>query len=320
VASREFGLCYPEALEALKGVGELTLLPPLRRDVPLGALSDCDVLIIGDKPRLDGSVLAKLKSLRVVALHAPSLNIVDLDVATERGVIVLRPLDLISTSVAEHAIGLLLSLIRRIHEAYRLAKGGRWAERGKLLGRELRGKTMGLICLGCVGRELARMAERGLGLKVLIYDPWVGSDEISELGYERVNLEDLLSSSDIISIQDPLPRKVRGSVNEAVTKYLKRGCVILDVTGGYTFKEGLLQELMEEGRIGGLALDVTEDFLLRNYQLLKHPNVVLTPALSHYTWEGLARVEAALVEDILKVLKGEKPSRVANPEVLKSED
>lgn len=311
ITADRFGFYCPEALEALKEVGEVIKLRPAAnlRDV-LKSLRYCDALIMGPELELDERALEELKYLKIIALHSPNFINVDLEAATRRGTVVLRAVQAVATSVAEYVMALLLSLVKRINEAYSSVKSGRSDKRTSLVGFELRGKKLGILHLGEVGKELANIANRGFGMEILVFDPF---SEIPR-DYRKVNnFKELLVNSDVITIQDPLPPKFKRLINELDFRSVKEGGILIDVTGGEVISEEVIAELVEEGKLIGVALDS----LPKSYRLFKYPNVIITPQTSYYTLEGIARMELMLAEDIVKYFKGERPKRVANPEVFK---
>ncbi|RLF06120.1 MAG: hydroxyacid dehydrogenase [Thermoprotei archaeon] len=220
-------------------------------------------------------------------------------------------------SVAEHAVALMLACARRLVEADRCVREGRWRDRVKLVGVELRGKTLGIIGLGAIGREVARIACRGLGMKVVAYDPYVPDEVFEKLGVRRVGLEELLEESDVITIHAPLTLETRGMLSRERLARVKRGAILINTARGAIVDEEALYEMVMKGHIFYAGVDVFSEEPPSRNPLLKLERAVLTPHIAAFTREGLYRMDMAIAEDLVKFFRGQRPLHVANPEVFK---
>ena len=186
-----------EGLASLRNAAEVDLQLNLTTQALLDILPGYDALVVRSQTKVTDAVLAAGERLRVVGRAGTGVDNIDLDAATRRGILVVNAPASNSIAVAELTIALLLSIARQIPQAHASLAGGRW-ERGKFMGTELRGKTLGLYGLGRIGAEVARRA-RALEMRILAYDPFIAQERAAQLGVEPVTLEELLHDSDVIS-------------------------------------------------------------------------------------------------------------------------
>ena len=320
IASASYGVHAPEALNILSQVFErierVELKAGEREEEVIGKVGDADALILGGGGPVTRRVMEECSNLKIIARHGLGLDNVDLEAATELGI----PVTYCrhtgeEVSVAEHAVALMLACARRLVEADRAVREGRWGARVELVGLELRGKTLGVIGLGAIGREVARIARSGLGMRVVAYDPYAPEEAFREVGAERVGLEELLHESDFITIHVPLTPETRRMLDAERLKLVKRRAVIVNTARGAVIDEAALCEALKEGRIAYAGLDVFEREPLENSPLLSLPNTVLTPHVAAFTKEALRRMDLANAEDLVRFFRGERPFRLANPKV-----
>jgi D-3-phosphoglycerate dehydrogenase len=320
VASASYGVHAPEALKLLSQVFErierVELKAGEREEEVIEKVGDADALILGGGGPVTRRVMEECVNLKIIARHGLGLDNVDLEAATELGI----PVTYCrhtgeEASVAEHAVALMLACARRLVEADRAVREGRWGARVELVGLELRGKTLGVIGLGAIGREVARIARNGFGMRVVAYDPYAPEEAFREVGAERVGLEELLRESDFITIHVPLTPETRRMLDAERLKLVKRGAVIVNTARGAVVDERALCEALKEGRIAYAGLDVFEREPPENSPLLSLPNVVLTPHVAAFTREALRRMDLANAEDLVRFFRGERPLRLANPKV-----
>jgi len=221
-----------------------------------------------------------------------------------------------STSVAEHALALLLAVARRIGESDRdLARGAMRTQKA-YQGIELSGKVMGIIGLGSAGLRLARMTGNGLGMRVLGFDPY---KEPWPDGIERyTDLGPLLRQADFVSIHVPLTTETRNLIGTDTLARMKPTAVLVNTARGGIVDEAALAEAVTGGRLAGAGLDVVVDEPLKpTHPLNGVPNIILTPHIAGVTEEAMMRMAQDSAEDILRVLRGEAPKFLVNREVLK---
>ncbi|MBI4575783.1 MAG: phosphoglycerate dehydrogenase [Planctomycetes bacterium] len=252
------------------------------------ALNGAAGLIVRSATRVSAEVLGWAPSLRVVARAGVGVDNVDLDDATRRGVLVMNTPDANTTSAAEHTLALLLSLARNVPQASARLRQGGW-DRARFTGTEVAGKTLGVIGLGKIGRQVARRAH-GLDMRVLGHDPFVTGEVSREFHVEPVGLDELLARSDFISVHVPLTEKTRGLIGPAALARCRQGVRVLNVARGGIVDEAALAEALRSGHVAGAALDVFEREPPEGSPLLAMENVVGTPHLGASTVEALQNV------------------------------
>ena len=279
------------------------------------AIPGADALVIRSGSKVTARVIEAATTLKVIGRAGIGVDNVDVPAASKKGIVVMNTPTGNAVTTAEHAIALLMSLARHIPQASALLKAGKW-EKKKFEGRELAGKTLGVVGLGNIGRIVAQRA-KGLQLKVIGFDPIMTADRAAELGVELVSLEDLLTRSDAITVHTPLTAQTKDLVNEDVLPKLKKGVLLVNAARGGIYNEAALLKGLESGQIGGVALDVfDEEPPPADLPILKHDRVVVTPHLGASTKEAQARVALEVAEQVVAYLTtGEIKNAVNTPSV-----
>ena len=272
-------------------------------------LGDVDALVVRSETKVTAAILDAAKSLQVVGRAGVGVDNIDVRAATARGVYVVNaPLGNI-VAAAEHTVALTLALLRRVVDADRSVRAGEWT-RSKFIGRELRGKTLGLVGVGRVGGEVARRAV-GFGMTVIAHDPFATEASARAAGARLVELDELLRTADVISLHVPLTEKTRGLVDGAALAKLKPTAVIVNASRGEVVDLDALAAALEKGSIAGAALDVfATEPLPADAAIRRAPRTVLTPHIAGSTAEAQTNVAVDVVEQILDVLDG-RPARFA---------
>lgn len=304
----------PIAAEILAGTGEIEVTArKLTRDETLAAIAGADGLIIRSATQADAELLAAAPRLKVLVRAGVGVDNVDLAEATRRGVVVMNTPGGNTISTAEHTIALLLALARHIPAAHASMLEGRW-DRKPYMGTQLRGKTLGVVGLGRVGSEVARLA-LAFGMKVISHEPCTGLAEA--VGISCVELEELYAYADIITLHPALTDETRGMINAESIAQMKPGVWIINAARGELVNAAALARAIEDGRVGGAAVDVySPEPPPEDYPLIGLPNVIHTPHLAASTHEAqqvVAEIAAHLVADAL--LHGEYQN-VQNPVAL----
>jgi len=298
----------PEGIEALARGAAVDARTDVTAEGLLSIVGEYDGLVVRSRTRITAAVLAAAKRLRVVGRAGTGVDNIDVPAATERGIVVVNAPTGNTLSAAEHTIAVLLALARNVPSADAALRTGRW-ERERLMGVELRGKTLGLVGMGQVGTEVASRA-RSFEMRLLAHDPFVSEERAARLGVELVPLERLLAESDFVTLHVPLTDGTRGLIGEAEMARMKRGARLVNTARGGLVDETALLRAIEEGKLAGAALDVFEREPLGDSPLLRNERVVLTPHLGASTSEAQERVAIDVAEEILAVLAG-APARYA---------
>ncbi|MCS7104059.1 MAG: hydroxyacid dehydrogenase [Thermofilaceae archaeon] len=320
IASASYGVHTPEALQLLSQVFDEIRRVDLKvgeaEDSTARKIGDADALILGAGGTVTRKVMLDASNLKIIARHGIGLDNVDLRAASELGI----PVTYCrhtgeEVSVAEHTVALILACARRLVEADKAVREERWGLRASLIGLELRGKTLGIIGFGAIGREVARIMREGFRMRVIAYDPYVPDAVFTEHKVGRVDLEYLLRESDVITIHVPLTSETRRLLNKERIQMIKKGAVLVNTARGAVVDEEELSKALTEGRIFYAGLDVFEQEPPAGSPLPKLPNVVLTPHVAAFTREALYRMDIANAEDLALFFRGERPRHLANPEV-----
>ena len=276
-------------------------LPPPRAEL-LARVARADGLLALLTERVDAELLDAAPALQVVANHAVGVDNVDVDACTARGIWVTNTPDAVTESTADLTWALLLATARRIGEGERLVRAGgftAWTPT-LLLGLELRGATLGIVGLGRIGEAVARRA-RGFGMHVLHTTSRGG-----------IPLEELLASSDVVSLHCPLVPETRHLIDARRLAQMKRGAILVNTSRGPVVDEAALVAALESGHLGGAGLDVYEDEPRIHPGLLRREDVVLIPHLGSATHATRALMATMALSDAARVLRGERPVHPVN--------
>jgi len=275
-----------------------------------GSLSERDLvarvgeyegLIVRSATKVTRAAIEAGRRLEVIGRAGAGVDSIDVDAATERGVIVMNTPGGNTTAVAEHTMGLLLAMARRLPAADLTLKAGRW-EKSRLQGVELFGKVLGIVGLGRIGSEVARRAA-GFRMQVIAYDPYLTREAAERLGVESVELDELLTRADFITIHTPLTGDTRYLLGEAELARLKPGVRLINCARGGLVDEMALARAIQSGRVAGAALDVFEqEPPPPDHPLLKLEQVVVTPHLGAATDEAQTAVALAIADQVADAL------------------
>lgn len=308
------------ALEVLRAESswQVVDLPRNGRGSVEEEIRDADALIVRSATKVTAELLDGAGRLRAVGRAGVGVDNVDLDAATKKGVVVMNTPGGNATSVAEHAMALLLALARRIPQADRSVKSGRWEKR-ELVGIELRSKTLGLIGCGRVGSEVARHAQ-GFGMAVIAYDPYVSSRLAAEQNVKLVSLEELMKGSDFVSLHATLTAETRYLVNAQRLALAKPGVRIINCARGELVNEADLLRALESGHVAAAGLDVFETEPPRDLRLASHPNVIATPHIGASTEEAQEIVGISIAKQVRDYLLQGIPRNAVNMPSVSSEE
>ena len=289
---------YPEHIKLLEKYGEVIIYKDIpSKDEGIKRIEEAEIVIDNwfDMP---AEVIAAAKKLKFISVAATGYEWVDLKEAVKSGVIVSNSPGFSTEAVAEHTIGLLLASSRLVGRAVDDTKKGRWGK-DEYRGKELSGKTLGIIGFGTIGRRVGEIAEKGLGMRVLGVTSQSGQDEWDKL----------LQTSDFISINSPLTEKTKGMIGAKEFDQMKKGVVIVNTGRGAVLDEKSLMSNLKSGKIFASVLDVLIDEPVKNHPLFSLPNVVITPHIAYDSDESRFRLSEIQVENITAFVEG-KPQNV----------
>jgi D-3-phosphoglycerate dehydrogenase len=302
------------AVEALSARFDVISIPDMWKNPAdlLSCVGDFRALIVRNQTQVNQPVLEAAKKMRVVGRAGVGLDNVDVKAATRAGILITSTPDQNAISVAELAIGFMLSLARSIPEANRDTRNGNW-NRSQFIGTELYGKNFGIIGAGKIGYLTARRAQ-AFGMKILAHDPFLSQDNVllSELNAELISLEELMARADVISCHLPANAQTIGLLDARLFAKMKPTALFLNTSRGEVVVEQDLMDALEAGQIGGAALDVRGTEPPQPGKLESIPNLILTPHIAAFTHDAQARVTRAICEDVARVLDGLPPQNAVN--------
>ncbi|MCL6632690.1 MAG: phosphoglycerate dehydrogenase [Alicyclobacillus herbarius] len=293
------------------GLQQLRELPGVHVEVQTGmsedelcrAIVDADALIVRSQTKVTARVLEAAAQLKVVGRAGVGVDNIDVDAATRRGVVVINAPDGNTISACEHTFAMLMSMARRIPDAHQSMREGRW-DRKAYVGVEVSGKTLAIVGLGRIGREVAKRAQ-AFNMNVVCYDPFLSRERAQELGITSLSLDDALAQADFLTIHTPLTRDTRHLLSAEQFAKMKPGVRIVHCARGGVIDEQALIQALREGKVAAAALDVFEaEPLPADHPLRQMENVVLTPHLGASTVEAQVNVAISVAAEIADILRG----------------
>ncbi len=282
--------------------------------------ADADAAVVRSGTQITAEVIAAAKELKVIGRAGVGLDNVDLEAASKRGIVVINTPGGNTVSAAELAFCMIMSLARNIVEASNSTKRGEW-ERKKFIGSELDGKTLGVLGLGRIGGEVAKRAQ-AFRMRVVAYDPFLRADKAAQIGVEPMALEEVLKVSDFITLHLPLTAENKNMIGEKQFKTMKKGVRIVNCARGGLIDEKALADAIKSGQVAGAGLDVFEsEPPPKDLELLKLPQVIVTPHQGASTEEAQVAVAVDVAKSIVDYLSGKGSKNAVNipfvdPEVL----
>ena len=304
-------------VELLKQEAAVAYLPELPGRTLADEIKDADALVVR-VAKIDSALLESAKNLVVIAKHGVGYDNIDVAAATGQKILVVSTPEANAESVAEHNLGLMLSLSKKISFADRALRQNRPQPREAYTGVELKDKKLGVIGLGRIGSELAHKCRAAFNTEIIVYDPYVSEEKASRLGYRKVNRpDDLLVEADYVIICVPLTKETANLIGKRELDLMKPGAFLINSSRGGIIDEDALYRHLVDGKIAGAALDVFQvEPPPPEHPLLSLDNFIATPHIGGMTAEAMRRMALTLAGDVISVFRGEKPRFPVNPEVL----
>jgi D-3-phosphoglycerate dehydrogenase / 2-oxoglutarate reductase len=283
---------------------EVNYKPGMPLDEIKKVIGDYDALIVRSETKATPELIALMKNMKVIGRAGTGVDNVDIDAATRKGIIVMNTPGGNTISTAEHTMALMLSMCRNTAQANQSLRSGKW-ERKLFKGTEVHGKTLGIIGLGKIGREVAIRAQ-GFGMIPIGYDPLLGPEVSSKLGIEVVDLDTLYSRADIITVHVPLTAQTENMINDESIKKCKDGVRFINCARGGIIEEAALVRALESGKVAGAAFDVyVKEPPEKDSPLVSNPKVVCTPHLGASTEEAQEKVAVQIAEQIVDLFNSD---------------
>ncbi len=313
-------LLYEDMHEAGKAIlsekAEILFATSLEESSLIKEVKEVDGIMVRANGKVSRKMMESAPKLKVIGRHGVGMENIDLEAATEKGIWVVNTPDANDLSVAEHFFGLALILSKMLMKADVALREGRFELRYQYIGKELHGKTLGILGFGRIGKAVGRIGHKGFDMKVLYYDAVRYEEMEKEIKAEKVSLEELLTQSDYISINLPMLPATKGLLKEREFKLMKPSAYIINLARGPIWDERALCAVLKEGRIAGAGSDVYEvEPATKDHPLFQLGNFVGTPHMAAHTDEALRRM-SLVAEDIVRVLDGKAPLHPVNSVVV----
>ena len=287
-------------------------------------ISNYDGMVVRSATTVTPELLEKATNMKVIGRAGVGVDNIDIKAATTKGILVMNTPDGNTISTAEHTCGMIIALARNIPTSVATVKNGGW-DRKKYMGSEVFGKKLGIVGLGKIGSEVAKRMQ-SFGMEVFAYDPFTTKEHASDMNIELVDIDELLGNVDFLSVHTPLTEKTKGLVSLKNADKLKKGIRLVNCARGGIYEEADLPKLIDDGIVGGVALDVysQEPPNEELYKVLEHPGIICTPHLGASTEEAQEKVAeqiASQMSDALEnknykgSLNGKSISLLTNKEV-----
>jgi D-3-phosphoglycerate dehydrogenase / 2-oxoglutarate reductase len=278
---------------------------------------DCDA-VINQYARVGAKTIAAMEHCKVIARYGVGIDIVDVEAATARNILVTNVRDYCTDEVADHAIGMLLGLVRKLAQYDRAAHAGVWRwQAGQPLHR-MRGRVMGVVSFGRIGRAIADRG-KAFGLRIIAYDPYVADEVLAAHGAERVDRDTIIAHSDYLMMQVPMTPQTHHFLGEAELRRMKRGAIIINTGRGPTIDNAALARALRDNRIAAAGLDDLEEepakqriWVPAGNPLMALDKVLITPHCAYYSEESIRLAREVAAGEVRRVLTGQRPHNPVN--------
>ena len=277
------------------------------------AIKTADAVISGNDLQINDELLDNAPNLKAIAKMGAGIDMIDIDAATRHDVLVFHTPGVNNQAVADHTFALILGVARKIVFCDQSLREKRW-EHTKIMGTEIWQKTIGLMGLGAIGRCVALRA-KGFQMRIVAYDPYWPEDFANENGIEKMEINELLKVSDVISLHLPLMPETRGIINKESFKLMKPNMLLINAARGGVIDEEDLYVALKNKVIAGAGIDVFEQEPPTDSPLLELDNVVLTPHTAAFTHDAMNNMNVGVVDQLYELRKGNCPEFSVNPEV-----
>jgi D-3-phosphoglycerate dehydrogenase len=301
-------------MSLLRDGGNLRMATSVKPETLHHEIADADALVIRTAGVIDAELMDHAPKLRVIGRHGVGYDQVDVPAATERGIQVVYTPGANTESVAEHVLAFLIGLSKHFPQQRKALLEGRYNDRTKLVGKDLTGRTIGIIGFGRIGRRVGELAKLAFNMKVLYNDIVGAPKEIEDrAGARRVELPELLRESEYVTLHVPLDSSTRRLMNRETVAMMRPDAILLNTCRGPVVEEAAVAEALDAGKLWGYGADVfTIEPPEANHPLIGRDDVMLTPHSAAQTIESLQNMARGVAEDVLGVLRGQAPRNAVN--------
>lgn len=284
--------------------------PGLSEDELIGIIGEYDALLVRSQTKVTEKIMAAGTQLKVIGRAGVGVDNINLEAATNRGIVVINAPDGNTITTCEHAFAMMMALARHIPQAYAKTVQGIWDR--KFLGVELRNKTLGVLGMGRIGSEVAKRA-KAFGMDILGYDPFLTEDRAEKIGVKVATVDEIVRQADFITVHTPLTPETRHMISRPQFEVMKKGMRIINCARGGVVDELALVEAIDQGIVAGAAFDVFEkEPPEADHPFLKHPKIIVTPHLGASTVEAQENVAIDVSEQVLHILRNEPFKNAVN--------
>lgn len=281
------------------------------------AVRDCDA-VMNQYARVGAESISRMQQCKVIARYGVGVDIVDIEAASRRGIVVTNVRDYCTDEVADHAIAMWLSLVRQLDAYNRATHAGIWHWQSGRPVHRVRGRKMGIVSFGKIGRAIAQRAA-SFGVELIVFDPYLSAEEIAAQGARKVDKVELVAESDYICMQAPMTPETRHFLGEPEFAQMKRGILIVNTGRGPTIDNRALHAAITGGIVAGAALDDPEEepakrahWIPSDNPIFSLPNVLVTPHSAYYSEESIRMARETAASEVARVLMGERPHNQVN--------
>ena len=300
-----------KGIENLKEVAEVVVDTSITPEELIKTINEYNGIIVRSRTKVTKEVIENADNLQIIARAGVGVDNIDLDAATEKGIMVVNSPESTSITVAEHTMGLLLTLARKLSIADKSVKEGKW-EKKKFMGVELRNKTLGVIGMGRIGSQVVNRC-KAFEMDAVAYDPYLPEEVATQMGVELTDLETVLKKADFITIHVPLTPETKHLISYNEFETMKDTAFITNCARGGIIDEDALYDALKNEKIGGAALDVYEEEPpAEDSKLFELDNIVLTPHIAASTKEAQRDAAIIVADEIIDLFKGGTPNNVLN--------
>ena len=305
-----------KGIDNLKEVAEVVVDTEITPEELLNTISEYEAIIIRSRTKVTREIIERADKLKIIARAGVGVDNVDVDAATEKGIMVVNAPESTSITVAEHTLGLMLSASRKIAIADKSVKENKW-EKSRFMGVELKAKTLGVIGMGRIGSQVVSRC-KAFEMDTLVYDPYLPKEVAKQMNVQLADLETILKEADFITIHVPLTPETKHLISTDEFAMMKEDTFIINCARGGIIDEDALFEALSNNKIGGAALDVFEEEPPKDSKLLTLDNIVVTPHIAASTKEAQRDAALIVANEVIDVLKGRAPKNVLNMPVVDS--
>ncbi|MCQ2737140.1 MAG: phosphoglycerate dehydrogenase [archaeon] len=301
-----------KGIENLKEVADVVVDTSITPEELLETIGEYDGIIVRSRTKLPAEVIAKADNLKIIGRAGVGVDNIDVNAATEKGIMVVNAPESTSITVAEHTMGLILSAVRKIAVADKSTKEDKW-EKKRFMGMELKDKTLGVIGMGRIGSQVVNRC-KAFQMDAIAYDPYLPAEVAKQMGVELLDSkEELLKRADIITIHVPLTPETKHSISTKEFEMMKDTAFIFNCARGGIIDEDALYDALKEGKIGGAGLDVYEnEGKETNNKLYELDNIVCTPHIAASTKEAQRDAAIIVADELIELFKGNMPRNIIN--------